>query len=107
MTLLQHATAVLEKTDTPMRSQEIVKGYTPPKGGRTPHETLRVTVSTKPTPIEKIGPNQYLLKAKAAEYRTKQIEKIAYSLWEKAGKPFCDGIEFWCQAERTFDQVRK
>ena len=106
MTLLQHATSVLEKADRPMRSQDIVKGYSPPKGGRTPHETLRATVTTQNTPIEKIGPNQYLLKAKAAEYRTKEIEKIAYRLWEEAGKPVCDGVQFWVEAEKRYNAVR-
>lgn len=30
----------------------------------------------------------------------KQIEAIAYELWEKAGKPESDGIDFWLRAEK-------
>lgn len=30
----------------------------------------------------------------------KEIEVIAYDLWEKAGKPKSDGVDFWLRAEK-------
>jgi hypothetical protein len=29
-----------------------------------------------------------------------EIREKAYSLWEKAGRPESDGVEFWTQAEK-------
>lgn len=29
-----------------------------------------------------------------------EIREKAYRLWEKAGKPECDGVEFWVRAEK-------
>jgi hypothetical protein len=29
-----------------------------------------------------------------------QIRARAYYLWEQAGKPDCDGVQFWLEAER-------
>lgn len=98
MTLLQHAESVLKNTGRPLTSQELVAGYKPPKGGKTPHESLRVAVTRKDTVIKKIG-NKYCLKGREQELKHKEISDLAYSLWEKAGKPISNGVEFWLQAE--------
>lgn len=35
------------------------------------------------------------------------VEKIAYRLWEEAGRPPGDGKEFWFRAEQDFDRAIK
>lgn len=41
----------------------------------------------------------YLLKNRDAA-----IEEMAYELWEIAGKPNGDGVDFWLKAEQTYDE---
>ena len=105
MTLIEHATTVLSKADKPFTSQEIVAKYTPPKGGKTPHDTLTATISVQKdrAPIQKVGTNQYWLKARMSELDQKNIEVLAYDLWEKAAKPVSDGVEFWLVAEKLYE----
>lgn len=33
--------------------------------------------------------------------KTDLVRKLAYSLWEKAGCPIGDGVNFWLEAEKT------
>jgi len=104
MTLLDHAETVLEKAEKPLSVQEIVASWTPPKGGKTPHNTLKTEIATKrKDSIIKVSPNRYWTKAKLEEARKKEVEKLAYDLWEKAGKPICDGVQFWVEAEKLVD----
>ena len=35
-----------------------------------------------------------------AEMHLRETKKVAYSLWEEAGRPESDGVEFWLEAER-------
>ena len=101
MTLLQHAESVLKNADRVLTSHEVVAGYTPPKGGKTPNATFVATISVAKDKlsIKRVGPNLYCHKDKEQELRQKEISVLAYSLWEKAGKPISNGVEFWLQAE--------
>ena len=103
MTLLDHAEAVLNTADKPLTVQEIVTNWNPPKGGKTPEQTLKTELKRRKASIIKIAPNRYWLKVRLEEYRKKEIEKIAYTMWENAGKPICDGVQFWVEAEKAYD----
>ena len=37
--------------------------------------------------------------------KRESIEKLAYSLWEQAGRPECDGQKFWLEAEKQLNKV--
>jgi len=34
------------------------------------------------------------------------IRTRAYSLWEQAGRPACDGVQFWLEAEKELSNPR-
>ena len=34
--------------------------------------------------------------------KEEEVRGMAYFLWENAGRPDSDGVEFWCQAEQTY-----
>ncbi len=36
--------------------------------------------------------------------RWREIERRAYYLWESAGKPESDGVEFWLEAEKCLEE---
>jgi Protein of unknown function (DUF2934) len=37
--------------------------------------------------------------AAAALVTCDEIRHLAYQKWEAAGQPFCDGVQFWLEAE--------
>lgn len=39
------------------------------------------------------------------ETREAEIRRLAYRLWEQAGSPPGDGVEFWVSAERAVDEA--
>ena len=41
------------------------------------------------------------VKSKSSE---EKIRCLAYEKWEAAGRPACDGVEFWLQAEQECTQ---
>jgi hypothetical protein len=34
-----------------------------------------------------------------------QIREAAYFKWERAGRPVCDGLEYWLEAEREYGSI--